>query len=108
MLALGRHMPLDEPQNEAVPRSMAFELVGDLLVMCIGKGDPPNRDWEQWVERCRRIDYRGTLIASAGGAPNSRQRARIAEVLADVARPPPLALLTDSAVLRHVMTAFSW
>jgi hypothetical protein len=101
-------MPLENVHNEVVLRSLAFELVGDLLVMCLGSGDPSNRDWEQWAERCRKLEHRGILITTAGGAPNSRQRARIAEVMADVERPPPVALLTDSAVIRHVMTAFSW
>ena len=101
-------MPSENLQAEVVLRSMAFELVDDLLVMCLGNTEPSNRDWEQWAERCRRMEHRAILITTAGASPNSRQRARIAEVMEDVERPPPVALLTDSAVVRHVMTAFSW
>jgi hypothetical protein len=100
---------LDNPRNDTVLETLAFTAVGELLVLCHSKAHPSDAEWTTWVERERRREHKAILISTDGGAPNSRQRARVAESTPYASgRRPPVALLTDSAVARHVMTAFAW
>jgi hypothetical protein len=102
-------MAVDDARNDVVLKTMAFTLVGDLLLVCHSSAPPTDEEWNRWVERGRATDHRGLLALSDGGAPNSAQRARTAEAVSNLAgEPPPFALLTDSTFMRSVMTAFTW
>jgi len=102
-------MALDEPQDDTVLESIAFASVDDLLVLCHSTVSPSDQEWETWIAREARGEHRGILISTEGGAPNSRQRSRVAEKTGKRAGVrPPVALLTDSAIIRSVMTAFAW
>jgi hypothetical protein len=98
-----------EAAGDTVLGTLAFAKVGDLIVLCHSSRDPSDAEWEQWLTREGRREHRALLISTDGGKPNSRQRARVKEATSypDGQR-PPVALLTDSAVARHVMTAFVW
>jgi hypothetical protein len=102
-------MPLEPPPNDTVLRTLAFTAERDLLVLCHTSATPTDQEWETWLAREARHEHRGILIATEGGAPNSRQRARVAEATGGRGRVRPgVALLTDSAFIRSVMTAFAW
>ncbi len=99
----------DDPRNDTVLTTMAFAAVDDLLVLCHSEDNPTEAEWDRWIATERLRKHRALLVITRGGAPNSKQRARVAEVLGANAGPtPPVALLTDSAVLRTLMTAFTW
>lgn len=87
---------------------MAFTLVGDLLLLCHSSASPSDQEWGRWVERSRGSEHRGMLAVTEGGSPNSAQRAKVAELVLQQAKPPPFALVTDSGVMRSVLTAFFW
>jgi hypothetical protein len=95
--------------DDTVLSTLAFAAVGDLLVLCYSTVDPSDADWEIWIQRERQMAHRAVLVSTEGGSPNARQRKRVAEET-DMkgAMRPPLALLTDSATVRSIMTAFSW
>lgn len=101
-------MPVEDSRGDVVLRSMAFTVVGDLLVLCHSKAPPSDEEWEEWIERGRRGAHSGVLVSSAGGAPNSAQRARLSQMVNVMDAPPPFVLLTESAMVRSVLTAFSW
>ncbi len=102
-------MPVETIGSDTVLRTIAFAAVDEILVLVHSSADPSDAEWEAWIERERRRTHRALLISTAGGAPNSRQRARVAEATPYArGQRPPVALLTDSAVTRHVMTAFAW
>jgi hypothetical protein len=101
-------MPHEDLQADAVLSSIAFSTVDDLLVMCHSSAAPSDEEWNSWIERQALPRHRAILISTAGGAPNSAQRARVAKAVDGISPRPPVALLTDSAVLRSLMTAFSW
>jgi hypothetical protein len=101
-------MTLDDPRDDTVLETLAFAAVGELLVLCHSIASPSDHDWDFWIEREKRKEHRALLISTHGGAPNSRQRARLAEASAKKVLRPPVALLTDSALIRSVMTAFAW
>jgi hypothetical protein len=101
-------VPPDEPSTETVLQTIAFTSVGDLFVLCHARASPSDDEWDTWAryEALRR--NRGILISTAGGAPNSSQRARIAKNSKPDQLRGPVALLTDSAVLRGLLIAFGW
>lgn len=99
---------VDESRRDVVLKSMAFALVGDLLVACHNEAPPADSEWDAWIERGRTGKHVGILVNSDGGAPNSAQRARLSKMVAAMAEPPPFVLLTNSALLRSLLTALSW
>jgi hypothetical protein len=101
-------MALNDAQHDVVLKTMAFTLVGDVLLVCHSAAPPSDAEWNQWVQRGAKNEHRGSLAITAGGAPNSAQRARTAQVVASIEQPPPFVLLTDSTLMRSVMTAFTW
>jgi len=101
-------MATDDAQHDSVLKTMAFTRVGDLLVLCHSSASPSDQEWNSWLERTRGNQHRGMLALTEGGSPNSAQRARVAEIVLTQEQPPPFVLLTDSTVMRSVMTAFLW
>lgn len=99
-------MARDDDAHDVVLKTMAFTLVGDLLLAYHGSAAPTDAEWNQWIEHNARAVHRGTLALTEGGSPNSAQRGRIADVVRGQTQ--PFALMTDSAVIRSVLTAFSW
>lgn len=98
-----------EPASERILKTLGYVLLDDLLVMHLSRATPSEEDWSEWIARSTRMDYRALLIGTSGGAPNSAQRARLADAINKLPMPaPPTVLLTDSALMRSVMTAFSW
>jgi len=94
---------VDESSRDVVLQSMAFTLVG-----CHSDAPPADSEWDKWIERGRTGDHAAILVSSEGGSPNSAQRARLSKMVAANAEPPPFVLLTNSALLRSVLTALSW
>jgi hypothetical protein len=98
---------MDDLRDASVLQTIAFASLGDLLLLCHTATAPRDDEWNAWVERAQRLQHRAMLISSRGGSPNSAQRARVAQIGGSDPR-PPVALLTDSSVLRGLITAFTW
>jgi hypothetical protein len=89
--------------------TLAFAQLGQLIVFVHGRVAPSAQDWDLWLDQARQRAYRALLIGSLGGAPDARQRAQVANTTrVDGSARPRTALLTDSTVQRHVVTAFGW
>jgi hypothetical protein len=100
---------LDDPRQDTVLETIAFAAVDDVIVLCHSKANPSDAEWDRWIPYERRGEHKVLLVVTLGGAPNSRQRARVAELLrAKGGSTPPVAILTDSAINRTLMTAFTW
>src|SRR6185312_1703741 len=105
---MARTMPRQD-FDDTVLTTLAFAAVGDLLVLCYTTAPPSDADWNVWIDREKRMEHRAILVSTEGGSPDARQRARVAQETDTKGAPrPPLALMTDSAAVRSVMTAFSW
>ena len=89
---------------------MAYVRVQDVLLMISGELGASDQDLSTWLERLAVYDYRGLLVSVRGnGGISSKQRGRIADFWKRAGRkPPPVALVSDSAVSRGVLTAISW
>jgi hypothetical protein len=102
-------MVRDDAHDDTVLSAIAFAAVGELLILCYSTASPSDAEWDVWIEREKRMAHRAVLVSTEGGSPNARQRARVAEATdTKGATRPPLALLTDSAAIRSIMTAFGW
>ncbi|HKU42739.1 MAG TPA: hypothetical protein VJR89_31490 [Polyangiales bacterium] len=67
---------------------------------------------EEWQTHCLNIeqvrnDTRGVLVYTEGGGPSTGQRKEMRAALQGLA-PPPSAILTDSALVRGIVTALNW
>ena len=89
---------------------LAYVRVQDVLLMVSGELGVSDQDMTTWLERLALHDYRAILVSTRGnGGISSKQRGRIADFWKRSGRKtPPVALVSDSAVSRGVLTAISW
>lgn len=80
-----------------------------ILFVVHGALPPTDEEWKVYCDLAavNLGKLRGQLIYSAGGAPNAKQRS-IGAKLVGSGRPPPCAVMTKSAFVRGIVTAFSW
>ncbi|HET6332154.1 MAG TPA: hypothetical protein VFG30_03030 [Polyangiales bacterium] len=81
----------------------------DRLYLAVLYGDAPtDEEWDRWVtmsvERSGR-DQR-VIVESHNSGPNAKQRKELADAVRDVEL--RVAVLTDSAVVRGIVTALAW
>jgi hypothetical protein len=102
-------MLIDELRHATVRDAIAFVVIDEILVLYYTERDPSDPEWDAWIAQINRREHRAMLILTEGGAPNARQRAKmVRETDYGAALRPPMALLTDSMLLRGMMTAFAW
>jgi hypothetical protein len=89
-------------------RTMTFGQCDGYLVTCHTTLNPTRDEWVEHLLHIREhvANLRGTLIVTAGGAPNSAQRKDLADVVGK--RKIPVAIVTASPTARAVITAFAW
>lgn len=96
--------------ESVVLNQIAYARVEDVLMQCVGRFDVSDEELTTWFDRLRVEDYRVLLISTRGnGGLSAKQRSRVAQFWKDAGRAaPPVALLSDSAVARGVLTAIGW
>jgi hypothetical protein len=83
------------------------------IIALHGRRPPSQQDWDAYLDDTAAVKdpplLRG-LVFTAGGAPNARQRARNIEVHRSigVARDAMCSVISDSAVVRAILTAYTW
>jgi hypothetical protein len=90
-------------------RNLLVQVVGNVLITVNAEASPTDEEWEQKLELYREVpDLKRMriLVFTLGGAPNSKQRARLNHVIAD--HHIPQAVLTNSTLARAAGTAISW
>lgn len=95
-------------------RTMAYDVVGDLIITVHTESAPSDAEWKGYVEALREVvrttaDYARlrNIVFSDGGAPNSLQRKVVNDIIAG-RDPIPVALVSGSALARGVVTALAW
>lgn len=97
-----------ETDIPCVRADFSFALYRDVVVMCHPARELSDASWNEWLEWALTHRFRAVLISTNGGSPNARQRNRYAEVQRKSGNRDKVALLSDSAVIRGVLTAMSW
>jgi hypothetical protein len=88
---------------------MAWRTDGRVNVVVHGTRSPTDLEWATYLNETREISQRPDfclIVLSRGGSPDGKQRALLTSSIPKGARKPPVALLTDSALVRGVIAAF--
>jgi hypothetical protein len=92
--------------------TIAFEKIGSVYVLAIGKQNPSDPDWARWVAFVTENSHPNMkpriLVCTDGGAPSAAQRASLNEVTQKYRKESKVCVLTDSTVARGAVTALSW
>lgn len=82
--------------------------LGALLVLVHTEKNPTNDEWQRFLDELRRVGVKQArvLVRTEGAAPDTLQRQQFNDLLAG--HPLPLAVLSDSRVVRGVGTALRW
>jgi hypothetical protein len=92
---------------------LAFELVGELLVVVETEAAPTAEEWVGYLEACRQLGERvgssvhlaRTLIFTDGGMPDFAQRRALSKIIRG--RLVRSALVTDNIFIRMTLGGFS-
>ncbi len=99
-----RAMPKLEPA-----KTCTHEVVSGVLVSVHAPLPPTDPEWDDYLELVKQLKAQQSLIkvlVIAEHGPNAMQRARLTKVTEGIKM--RAAVVTDSAVVRGIMMAFSW
>jgi hypothetical protein len=91
-----------------MPKSLAFRRIDSSgsVVVVLGSKPPSDADWNLLVEAHKQGWPRRGLVVTAGGGPTAVQRQAVLD--ATGGKGIPAAILTDSMMVRGIVTAISW
>jgi hypothetical protein len=95
--------------NDSMPKNMVFAWVGNVLIAVHGTDAPSEEEWRPYcasLKASRDLARVRTLAVTHSGAPTAAQRREMNDLLGG--RPGLGAVLSTSAMVRGVVTAFSW
>jgi hypothetical protein len=88
---------------------MAWRIEGRLNVVVHGPSSPTNLEWTRYVADLRLLrgkDFR-VIVFSHGGGPDGAQRRQLTSAFDNELR-VPVALLTESVLIRGIVGALRW
>lgn len=92
--------------------TLAFARFGSCFTYVCGRRDPTDQEWDFYIRFLRENIVPGvaprSLVITDGGGPNSAQRTKLTELVAEHAGEIKIAVVTASAVVRGIFTAMSW
>jgi regulator of extracellular matrix RemA (YlzA/DUF370 family) len=87
--------------------AMAMCKIDRLRIAVHHTSPPTDEQWDRWIALCSEQDGPiRVVVESHGGAPNAKQRRALSDALAG--RDLRSAILSDSIVVRGVVTALAW
>ncbi|WP_437671653.1 hypothetical protein [Sorangium sp. So ce131] len=88
--------------------SMLFDTTEHVLIAVHGREPPNDEDWEAYMQTVFALpaSCSKTLVVTAGGGPNAKQRASINEFVSK--HTLTVAICTDALLVRQISTALSW
>ena len=94
-------------------KTMAFAVVGNLIVTLHGSRSPVAEEWDEYVKALKKISFSESdptrlrnIVFTDGGAPNSVQRKAVNDIVSS--KSVRSAIVSSSPLVRSVVTAFSW
>lgn len=89
-------------------RNIVFKVIDRLFLVAYGTSDPTKEEWAGYLEEVERhgTDRTMHLVFTNGGGPNAGQRRKLEKLLGG--RIVPVAVISDSASVRAMVTAMSW
>jgi hypothetical protein len=98
-------------RGDVVLDTLAYTLVGRLLVQCRHTMPPSDVDWDRWIVQSCQPDHDGVFVTGAKNTsvPSAIQRMRLMNALnAGGHRHVPVAVVVPSGVHRAVFKVFQW
>ena len=91
-------------------KTMAVGKVGSTILKYHNEDKPADDEWDVFVEALRTAGPGTTAILTLtdGGGPTPTQRKRAAQAILTRDEPIPAAVLSDSMVVRGMITAVKW
>ncbi|MGK4002653.1 hypothetical protein WMF31_08520 [Sorangium sp. So ce1036] len=88
--------------------TMLFDTTEHLLIAVHGREPPSDDEWEAYMRTVfdRPATCSKTLVVTAGGGPNAKQRAAINEFVSK--NTLTVAICTDALLVRQIGIALSW
>jgi hypothetical protein len=91
--------------------NIAYGRVGGIAVMVGGRENPSDEEWDRYIDFLEGMKTPGplarTLAVSAGGAPTSKQRARLEQRIGEERKGSKLAVVTGSTFARGVLNSWA-
>jgi hypothetical protein len=88
-------------------RNLVWDTVGRVSVVVHGRSHPTTLEWEEYINYARgnvSIKDLKVLVRTHGGSPDAAQRKTMEDMARqDYPRPPRVAMVTGSVVVRAVM-----
>lgn len=89
-------------------RNLVWDTVGRVSVVVHGRSNPTTLEWEEYINHARgnvSIKDLKVLVRTHGGSPDADQRKTLEDMARqDYPRPPRVAMITGSVVVRAVMS----
>ncbi len=92
-------------------KTMAYRLVGEISLLVHSTRAPSDHEYDGYLEFIATLppQIRRSMVVTPGPGPNARQRAKTNEVLkARKQMDAKVAVVTDSTMVRGIVTALSW
>jgi hypothetical protein len=88
--------------------TMAYDVIDGVFVVVHAKTDPSDQEWDKYLEFHleKALKCTQTLVVTAGGGPNAKQRAKTNQNLKDTV--VSVAVCTDATIVSGIVTALSW
>ena len=86
--------------------NMVFEVIGRTIVVVHNEDFPTDAEWDPYLEALRAhlsLHDRRSLVVTQGGAPSSKQRARMSAVVGD--HSAPTAVISSSSAVQATVGA---
>ncbi|WP_156339003.1 hypothetical protein [Chondromyces crocatus] len=90
-------------------KTMVSTLVGNTLVLLHSEAPPSDDEWAKYIDLMRSIKditKARSIAFTDGGAPNSRQRKDVNDILRG--RPGLAVVVSHNTLVRGVVTALNW
>jgi hypothetical protein len=91
-------------------KTMIFKEWTGVLLCVHGPTDPRPEEWAAYVEYCLQLpaSCNKALVVTDGGGPNATQRRVLQERYLSQHKEYLVAVMTDSSVVRGIVTALNW
>ncbi|XXX74204.1 hypothetical protein WMF30_41830 [Sorangium sp. So ce134] len=88
--------------------TMLFDTTEHVLIAVHGREPPNDEDWELYMQTVLALPptCSKTLVVTAGGGPNAKQRASINDFVSN--HTLTVAICTDALLVRQITIALSW
>ncbi|WP_437965376.1 hypothetical protein WMF04_37940 [Sorangium sp. So ce260] len=88
--------------------TMMFDTTEQVLIAVHGREPPSDEEWDSYMQAAGALPptCTKTLVVTAGGGPNAKQRASINDFVSK--NTLTVAICTDALLVRQIGTALSW